>query len=241
MLRVPFVAASLVAALSSSTPAMAGETPGLNGFALCTSKAPKEIGYVEGSPVYLSAVFQVYANNADYEKVYAAFLKQKYHFSGPLNCSVAYAKGAQVETLNQRAQMVGSLAVRTGWKFANAAAAPAPTTAPAAAAPNNAVAAGSTYFLCTWPTSAAGVLTYYVSDVNGVPPGVDSGSFLGQLAPAFGRFVTAKYHATGGAFNCVYQFSRAAAEALKGRDLTTAAPKGYKPVDTGWIYKAPEQ
>ena len=240
MLRVFFFAASILAVLFFSAPAMAGETSGLNGFALCTSKAPKEIGYVQGSPVYLSAVFQVYANNAGYEKAYAEFLKQKYNFSGPLNCSVAYTKNDQERTLNQRVQMVGSLAVRTGWVSTNAVAPAVSTTAPAVTG-QSAATSGGTYFVCTWPTSADGVLTYYVSDVNGVPAGVNAGSFLGQLAPAFGKFVTAKYNAAGGSYNCVYQFSQADAQALKKRDLTSATPKGYKAVDTGWKYSQTPQ
>lgn len=241
-LRALVFAAPLAGVLSFSVPAMAGESPGLNGFALCTSKAPKEIGYVKGSRVYLSDVFQVRSSEAgaDYQNAYAAFLKQKYHFSGPLNCSVAWAKPGQVKTLDQRVQTVGSLAVRTGWAYENAPAASVSTTAPAPAAQNNGTTGGM-YFVCTWPTSAAGALTYYVSDVNGVPPGVEPGPFLGELAPAFGKYVAAKYHAEGGGYNCVYQFSKMAAEALKHRYLTTWVPHGYSPVDTGWVYKGSDK
>lgn len=101
-----------------------------------------------------------------------------------------------------------------------------------------AAAAQGTYFVCTYETSTAGVLTFYVSAVNGVPPGAQAGPFLGQLAPAFRKFVAEKYNTpiAVGSSNCVYQFSRANAEALRQRDLTKWAPKGYKVVDTGWKY-----
>jgi hypothetical protein len=239
VIRVFFVATVLGVAFSFGASAIAGETPGLNGFALCTSKAPNEIGYVKGNRVYLSAIFQVYAVNAGYEKAFAAFLRQKYHFSGPVSCPVAFAKDGAVKTLDERARTIGSLAVRTGWVYANAAVASTSTTATVRAASDNAGVA-HVFFVCTWPTSSAGVLTFYVSDVNADPPDVEPGPFLGELAPAFGRFVAAKYHVEGGSFNCVYQFSQATAEALKQRYLTTAVPQGYKPVDTGWIYKASE-
>lgn len=230
-----FLLASLAAGVSLlSAPATAGETPGLDGFVLCTSKAPKETGYVKGSPVYLSGVFHVHASDVGYEAAYAAYLKHKYGFAGPLNCSVAYAKDGQLRTLDQRAGMAGSLAVRTGWIDTKAGAAPAPTQTPASQA--HGAIGQSTYFVCTWPTSTAGVLTFYVSDVNGVPAGKEPGPFLGDLAPAFGKFVSAKYHPAGGGYNCVYQFSSAAAQALKQRYLTSWTPKGYKAVDTGWRF-----
>ncbi|HZP34376.1 MAG TPA: hypothetical protein VFB23_13545 [Candidatus Acidoferrales bacterium] len=233
--RLFFFTASILGVLSFNGPATAAQAPGLNGFALCTSKQPKQMGYVEGNPVYFSEVFQVHSNEADYDRAFAAFLMQKYNFSGPMVCSVAWAKDDQVREFNRELQAVGSLAVRTGWTLAGAGAAPAPAEQPIAAPKNNAPPQDSTYFVCTWPTSAAGVLTFYVSDVNGVPAGKNAGTFLAELAPAFGNFVTANYHAAGGSYNCVYQFSQADAEALKERDLTTGY-KGYTHVDTGWRY-----
>ena len=228
-----FFAAAIVGVLAFiNSSASAGEA-GLTGFVLCTSKAPKELGYVQGDRVYLSGVFHANTNEP-YEQAFAAFLKHKYDFGGPLNCSIAWAEDGQVKTLKQRAQMAGSLAVRTGWTFTSAGAAPAPRTpAPLQHKPSQ---TSQYFFVCTWPSSAAGVLTFYVSDVNGTPAGADPGPFLGKLASAFGHFVTSKYHASGGGYNCVYQFSQAAAEALKNRYLTSWTPKGYKAVYTGWKY-----
>ncbi|HKV47156.1 MAG TPA: hypothetical protein VJN69_03630 [Candidatus Acidoferrales bacterium] len=90
-----------------------------------------------------------------------------------------------------------------------------------------------TYFVCTLSASAAGVLTYYVSDVNGPFDFKSAGPALDELSHAFQNFLTAKYHTVGGSVSCVYQYSQADAEALKKRDLTTGYT-GYTHVDTGW-------
>lgn len=111
---------------------------------------------------------------------------------------------------------------------------PPPSAAHAPArAQQAATHAGETYFVCTLPTSAAGVLTYYVSDVNGPFDFKSAGPALDKLAHAFSNFLTAKYHAAGGSVSCVYQYSQADAERLKQRDLTTGY-SGYRHVDTGW-------
>lgn len=163
---------------------------------------------------------------SSFPNAFGQFVKSKYNlksFEGSPTCTDYGVQGQQQAKDAMKGFASYSTAVLTGWKSDTAIA------APAAVGKNGAAAAAGTYFVCTWPTSSAGVLTFYVSDVNGP-------ASLGELAPAFGKFVTAKYHPSGGAYNCAYKFSQADAEGLKKLYLTTWAPKGYKPVDTGWKY-----
>ncbi|HEX8712460.1 MAG TPA: hypothetical protein VF730_11345 [Terracidiphilus sp.] len=232
--RFFFVAAFVLFSLFVDTPrARAGEG-GLTGYVSCTTAAPGNQFYVAGDPVYVSEIFHITGNAGDYQQAFRNFLKQKYGWTKTyINCPISYTKDGGTNTFNAQLKQAGQSVVRTGWTFANAGAGTAPATVHAAAAQNAATPATGTYFVCTWPTSAAGVLTDYVSDVNGPFDFSSAGPALDELSHAFGNFITSKYHPVGGSVYCVYQFSYADAEALKKRDLTTGY-KGYTHIDTGW-------